>query len=98
MKKLHALDSPRYDRSAPHAIRPANCGLKLIKMTNTSDHRNGTVTADETAEAWLDQLEREGKVTRGTSTLPEWFFTAPRQQVEGSVVDQLLADRRKNDW
>jgi antitoxin (DNA-binding transcriptional repressor) of toxin-antitoxin stability system len=52
-----------------------------------------------TDEEWLEQLAREGKVTRGTGTFPDWFFTEPLPESEdGSVLEQLLADRRKNDW
>ncbi|HEY0139978.1 MAG TPA: hypothetical protein VGF48_03725 [Thermoanaerobaculia bacterium] len=56
-------------------------------------------TRDMTDEEWLDELERQGKVTRGRGKLPEWFFTDPLpESAEGSALEQLLKDRRKNDW
>lgn len=52
-----------------------------------------------TPEERIEQLVREGKATRGTGKVPDWFFTAPRPKSEdGSVLEQLLADRRKYDW
>ena len=52
----------------------------------------------QTIEERVAELERLGKVRRGKGTLPEWFFTEPLPKFEGSVLEQLLADRRKNDW
>lgn len=50
-------------------------------------------------EERIDELVRKGKARRGTGTLPDWFFTAPRSKCEdGSALEQFLADRRKNDW
>ena len=52
-----------------------------------------------TLEEHIDELVRQGKARRGTGTIPEWFFTErPPKLGEGSAVEQLLADRRKNDW
>jgi antitoxin (DNA-binding transcriptional repressor) of toxin-antitoxin stability system len=54
----------------------------------------------QTADAWIDDLVRQGVVTRGRTfgKLPEWFFTQPLPQFEGSVVEQLLDDRKSRDW
>jgi antitoxin (DNA-binding transcriptional repressor) of toxin-antitoxin stability system len=52
----------------------------------------------QTIEERIDELARQGKVTKGTGTLPDWFFTEPLPDFGGSVLEQLLADRRKNDW
>ena len=53
----------------------------------------------QTIEERIDELARQGKVTKGTGKLPDWFFTEPLPKSKsGSVLEQLLADRRKNDW
>jgi antitoxin (DNA-binding transcriptional repressor) of toxin-antitoxin stability system len=155
MKKFLTLDSQVYDDVVDrHAIRHADCGLRLIKMASIqlselallaeSLRRGETVEivdGDETIATiaprpsgdlparkktnvpeWfltelppqlrenvlrnehesvelLDELERQGKVTRGRTPVPDWFFTAPREECgDSSILDQLLADRRKNDW
>jgi antitoxin (DNA-binding transcriptional repressor) of toxin-antitoxin stability system len=53
---------------------------------------------EQTIEERIDELVRQGKARRGTGTLPDWFFTERPPKFEGSVLEQLLADRRKNDW
>ncbi|HEX6087591.1 MAG TPA: hypothetical protein VF266_23870 [Thermoanaerobaculia bacterium] len=55
-------------------------------------------TPQMTDEEWLDEMARQGKITRGTGKLPDWFFQERPPKFEGSVLEQLLADRRKNDW
>lgn len=55
-------------------------------------------TPPMTDEEWLDEMERQGKITRGTGKLPDWFLTERPPKFDGSVLEQLLADRRKNDW
>ena len=64
------------------------------------DRRVATVLPEtpKTVEEHLDDLIAQGKAHRGTGTLPDDFFTRPRPKFEGSVLEQLLADRRKNDW
>jgi antitoxin (DNA-binding transcriptional repressor) of toxin-antitoxin stability system len=53
----------------------------------------------QTIEERIDELAAQGKVKKGTGTLPDWFFTEPPPKFEGgSALEQLLADRRKNDW
>jgi hypothetical protein len=94
------LELPRYDYAAdddPQELRHTDCGVVSIAMTRTHDEGRGAVPP-AAATQWLDQLERQGKLVRGRTALPEWFFTAPRPQFDGSVVEQLLADRRKYDW
>jgi antitoxin (DNA-binding transcriptional repressor) of toxin-antitoxin stability system len=152
MKKFLTLDSPMYDDVVNRqAIRHADCGLRLIKISELAllaeslrrgetveivdgDETIATIAPrpsgdlparkktdvpewfltelppqfperileqlrnDRSSEELLDELERQGKVTRGRTALPDWFFTAPREELDGSAVDQLLADRRKNDW
>lgn len=52
-----------------------------------------------TIEEHIDELAAQGLVTKGTGKLPDWFFTErPPKFESGSVLEQLLADRRKNDW
>lgn len=51
-----------------------------------------------TDEEWLDEMARQGKITRGTGQLPDWFFKERPPKLDGSLLEQLLADRRKNDW
>ena len=53
---------------------------------------------EETIEERIADLERQGKVTRGGGSLPDWFFEEKPPKFEGSVLEQLLEDRRKNDW
>jgi antitoxin (DNA-binding transcriptional repressor) of toxin-antitoxin stability system len=55
-------------------------------------------TRELTMEERLDELAAQGKVTKGTGKLPDWFFTRPLPKAKASVLEQLLADRRKNDW
>jgi antitoxin (DNA-binding transcriptional repressor) of toxin-antitoxin stability system len=56
-------------------------------------------TPAQTDEEWIDELVRQGKATRGEAgPLPEWFFKERPPKFDGSVLEQLLADRRKNDW
>jgi antitoxin (DNA-binding transcriptional repressor) of toxin-antitoxin stability system len=51
------------------------------------------------AEAYIDELVAQGKATKGTGVLPDWFFTDPLPVSEsGSVLEQLLEDRRSRDW
>jgi antitoxin (DNA-binding transcriptional repressor) of toxin-antitoxin stability system len=53
----------------------------------------------QTIEERIDELARQGKVTKGTGTLPDWFFTEPLPKCEGgSVLEQLLNDRKSRDW
>ena len=52
----------------------------------------------QTAEERVEELVRQGKARKGTGKLPDWFFTATLPTAEASVLEQLLADRRKNDW
>lgn len=54
---------------------------------------------EQTAEERIEELVRQGKARRGRGEIPEWFFTErPPKLGDGSVVEQLLADRRKHDW
>lgn len=54
---------------------------------------------EKTDEEWIDELARQGKVTKGTGKLPDWFFTEPLPKSEsGSVLEQLLKDRKSRDW
>jgi antitoxin (DNA-binding transcriptional repressor) of toxin-antitoxin stability system len=50
--------------------------------------------ADQTAlEAHIDELVRQGKVRRGTGTLPPDFFTRELPRAKKSVLEALLQDR-----
>lgn len=55
---------------------------------------------EQAGDTGIDELVRQGVVSRGRSfgKLPEWFFTRPLPQFEGSVVEQLLDDRKSRDW
>lgn len=54
---------------------------------------------EQTIEERIDELARQGKVKKGTGTLPDWFFTDPLPKCEsGSVLEQLLNDRKSRDW
>lgn len=56
-------------------------------------------TPARTDEEWLDELERQGKVRRGRGKLPDDFLTRELPRFDGgSVVEQLLNDRRSRDW
>lgn len=52
------------------------------------------VPAEETEEEYFERLVREGKIERGTGKLPDDFLTRPLIDLGGSVVEQLLEDRR----
>jgi antitoxin (DNA-binding transcriptional repressor) of toxin-antitoxin stability system len=55
-------------------------------------------TPAQTIEERIEELERQGKIRRGKGKLPDWFLTEQPPDLGGSVLEQLLADRRKNDW
>ena len=57
----------------------------------------GTFRPRESDEEQLAQLEREGIIRRGTGQLPPDFLTRELPKFEGSVLEQLLEDR-KNSW
>jgi len=48
----------------------------------------------QTLEERMDELARQGKVRKGTGTLPDDFFTRPLPKAKASVLEQLLEDRR----
>ncbi|HEY6140963.1 MAG TPA: type II toxin-antitoxin system prevent-host-death family antitoxin [Thermoanaerobaculia bacterium] len=48
----------------------------------------------ETNEARFERLVREGKIEPPTRPLPDDFLTRPLIDLGGSVVEQLLEDRR----
>jgi antitoxin (DNA-binding transcriptional repressor) of toxin-antitoxin stability system len=52
------------------------------------------VRPDETNEERFDRLVREGKIELATQPLPTDFLTRPLIDLGGSVVEQLLEDRR----
>jgi antitoxin (DNA-binding transcriptional repressor) of toxin-antitoxin stability system len=54
----------------------------------------GALQPPEPDEERLARLEREGIITRGTGKLPPDFLTRPLIDLGGSVVEQLLEDRR----
>jgi antitoxin (DNA-binding transcriptional repressor) of toxin-antitoxin stability system len=54
----------------------------------------GTLRPQEPDEERLERLERAGIITRGTGKLPPDFLTRPLIDLGGSVVEQLLEDRR----
>ncbi|HYC90344.1 MAG TPA: hypothetical protein VEO54_14095 [Thermoanaerobaculia bacterium] len=56
-------------------------------------------TPPMTIEERVEEMIRQGKASRKSDTeLPDWFFKERPPQFESSVLEQLLADRRKNDW
>jgi len=57
-----------------------------------------TLEPNRTIEETIEQLVQEGVIERGTGKLPPDFLTRELPKFEGSVVEQLLEDRRKNDW
>jgi antitoxin (DNA-binding transcriptional repressor) of toxin-antitoxin stability system len=60
--------------------------------------RIGELKPEETDEERLARLERAGIIRRGTGKLPPDFLTRELPKFGGSVVEQLLEDRRKKDW
>lgn len=52
------------------------------------------VAKHETNEQRFERLVREGKIEPPTKTLPADFLTRPLIDLGGSVVEQLLEDRR----
>lgn len=61
------------------------------------ERRIGELKPEETDEERLARLEREGIIRRGTGKLPPDFLTRELPKFEGSVLEQLLEDR-KNSW
>jgi antitoxin (DNA-binding transcriptional repressor) of toxin-antitoxin stability system len=61
------------------------------------EKRIGELKPEETDEERLASLEREGIIRRGTGQLPPDFLTRELPTFEGSVLEQLLEDR-KNSW
>lgn len=54
---------------------------------------------EQTIAERIDELVAQGKARRGTGTLPDSFFTDPLLKFDsGSVVEQLLEDRRSKDY
>lgn len=49
---------------------------------------------EQTIEERIDELARQGKVRKGTGTLPDDFLTRPLPRAKASVLEQLLEDRR----
>jgi pimeloyl-CoA synthetase len=56
------------------------------------------VAPKRTIEEIVDELVRKGVISRGSGKLPPDFLTRKLPKFDGSVVEQLLEDRRKNDW
>jgi len=56
------------------------------------------VAANRTIEEIVDELVRKGVIRRGSGKLPPDFLTRKLPKADRSVVEQLLEDRRKNDW
>ena len=52
---------------------------------------------EQTIEERIDELVAQGKARRGTGKLPDDFFTRPLPDFGGSVLEQLLRDRRSRD-
>ena len=61
------------------------------------EKRIGELKPEDTDEERLARLEREGIIRRGTGKLPPDFLTRELPKFEGSVLEQLLEDR-KNSW
>jgi hypothetical protein len=56
------------------------------------------IESSQTIEEIIDELVREGVAERGSGKLPPGFLTEKLPKSKGSVVEQFLKDRRKNDW
>lgn len=53
---------------------------------------------EETLAERVDRLAADGMVRKGTGELPDWFFEEELPRFSGSVLQQLLDDRRSRDW
>ena len=51
----------------------------------------------QTLEERVDELARQGKVRKGTGTLPDELLTTCPPKFPGSVLEQLLEDR-ESGW
>lgn len=52
-----------------------------------------------TDEERIEDLLARGVISKRPQPLPDWFFTAPRPKPKsGSVLQQLLDDRKSRDW
>lgn len=98
---------PRYIRGVK-TVRLAELGAlaedirkgETIKVVD-GDKTVATVspTQQKTDDEILDEMERDGIVTRGSrEPLPDWFFTERPPKFPERVLEQSLKDRRKNDW
>lgn len=56
-------------------------------------------TPAQTIEERVEEMIRQGKASRkSTAGLPAWFLEEQPPDLGGSALEQLLSDRRKNDW
>ncbi|MEA2325708.1 MAG: hypothetical protein QOE68_667 [Thermoanaerobaculia bacterium] len=83
-------------------IREGDAALAEVVPCSSDGHQPEPPPNDQRAKhpdqaalyAHLDELVRQGKVRRGTGTLPADFFTRPLPEAKKSVLEQLLEDRR----
>ena len=76
--------------------RAAKSVLEALLEERHGEARSGEgrVANSQRLEERIDELARQGKVRKGTGTLPDDFFTRPLPEAESSVLEQLLEDRR----
>ena len=66
-------------------------------QSDAGEKTDPSTTPDQRAlKAHLDELVRQGRVRRGTGTLPRDFLTRPLPKAKKSVVDALLEDRHSD--
>jgi antitoxin (DNA-binding transcriptional repressor) of toxin-antitoxin stability system len=100
MRQLDLADIPRLAAELQYGetielVFQGKTVAKVQPVYEPSTKSPSEMTDDE----WLDELERQGRIRRGTGKLPDWFFTRELPQPKsGSVLQQLLDDRKSRDW
>ena len=61
---------------------------RIVSLSRSGGPRRGR------DDARLDRLERRGVIWRGSGGLPEWFGKRRPPRLRGSVLRDLLAERR----
>ena len=97
MKSVDVADLPQQIDEYLEAVKNGEsieivAGTRKVALLVPAEETE--VPAAETEEEYFERLVREGKIERGTGKLPDDFLTRPLIDLGGSVVEQLLEDRR----
>ncbi|HEX2831439.1 MAG TPA: hypothetical protein VHW00_00400 [Thermoanaerobaculia bacterium] len=102
MRKLDLADITRLaaELQAGETIELVSEGRTVARVEPVRERRPLPTDRPPTDDEILDDLVARGLVTkRGSGNWPDWFFTRERPtSPDGSVLEQLLADRKSRDW